>query len=61
MNYKATLHEARLELVQKAIDACNGNKTEAAEALGITRPTLYTVLARAARKQRRVHAEHEEN
>ena len=42
------LKEVQLESVLNAIDACNGNKSKAARALGITRKALYSRLKKAS-------------
>lgn len=43
--YVRPLREIEEEHVQFALRACNGNKKRAAEALGISRDTLYRKLA----------------
>ena len=35
------LHEFEIEVIQKTLIACRGNKAEAARRLGMTRPKLY--------------------
>jgi DNA-binding NtrC family response regulator len=43
--YVRPLREVEAEHVRFALRACNGNKKRAAEALGISRDTLYRKLA----------------
>jgi DNA-binding NtrC family response regulator len=45
------LKQLELETIMKAIDAFHGNKSKAAQALGITRKVLYTRLRQAKNKQ----------
>jgi len=39
-----TLNELEIQKIRNAIEEANGNKTQAAEALGITRRRLYSRL-----------------
>ena len=41
-----SLEEVRRDYVVRLVDACNGNRTEAARILGIDRKTLYRMLRR---------------
>ena len=45
------LKQLELETIMKAIEAFHGNKSKAAQALGITRKVLYTRLRQAKSKQ----------
>ena len=40
----STLEERELQMIQKAIEKCNGNLSAVAAQLGITRQTLYNKM-----------------
>ena len=44
LDLRAARVRAELEVIQKAITRCNGQMTATAKMLGVSRPTLYTLL-----------------
>lgn len=52
---QSDLRSEKLAMAQQVIDACGGNKTRAAQAMGISRKTLYEVLKESDRSS----AEHQ--
>jgi len=44
LNLKQVREEAEQNAIKRALSAANNNITDAANALGITRPTLYSML-----------------
>ena len=42
--HQLNLHDTELRLIMRALDQCDGNRTKAAEALGISRRTLHRKL-----------------
>ena len=46
-------HRAEAEAVQRALATTGGNISRAAELLGVTRPTLYDLMERIARRASR--------
>ena len=43
-SFRSQRHDAEAEIILRAMEACQGNKTKAAEMLNITRATLYSKL-----------------
>ena len=50
LNLKEVREEAERKAVLRAMNHCNENITDAANILGITRPTLYNLLERLGLK-----------
>jgi two-component system NtrC family response regulator len=52
LNLKEVREEAERKAIQRAMQHCNDNISDAASALGITRPTLYSLLEKLGLKNR---------
>ena len=50
LNLKQVREEAERKAITRALSHCNDNISEAANSLGITRPTLYSMLEKLEMK-----------
>jgi two-component system NtrC family response regulator len=46
VNLRQVRDEAERHAVQRALALCNGNVSQAAELLGVSRPTLYDLMSK---------------